>query len=80
MIFIIALIGFSGFIIFYVLFASAIIYHLRAYVLPGWTAGRISIMIFIAVSLVLVAMALFYFIKIPWEAYAECPPFICVID
>ncbi len=80
MTFTIAALGFSGFILFYALFASAIVYHLRAYVLPGWTAGRISIIIFIAVSLILFALALFYFFRIPWDVYAECPPFICVID
>ncbi|MBI2096948.1 MAG: hypothetical protein HYT40_02225 [Candidatus Sungbacteria bacterium] len=80
MTFTIAAIGFSGFVLFYALFASAIIYHLRAYVLPGWTAGRISIIIFLILSLILLYLALFYFLKTPWGLYAGCPLFNCVTD
>lgn len=65
----IALLGFLAFIIFYMVIASAIIYHLNAFSLPSWTGRRISLVIFILLSLVLIGIALLYFFKIPWDSY-----------
>ncbi|MBI2054707.1 MAG: hypothetical protein HYT39_01255 [Candidatus Sungbacteria bacterium] len=64
-----ALLGFGIFVLIYAFFASAIVYHLRAYTLPGWSMGRIGIIIFILLSLILLALAISAFRQVPWDSY-----------
>ena len=61
---------FIAFTLVYFFFAGAIIYHLSAYTLPGWTMGRVSIILFVVLSIVLYALAIYFFLQIPWNTYA----------
>lgn len=65
-----ALLGFGIFTLIYVFFAAAIVYHLRVYTLPGWSLGRIGIMVFIGASILLFASAAYAFLQVPWDLYA----------
>jgi hypothetical protein len=57
--------GFALFSLLYLIIASAIIYHLRAYSIPGHIAPHISIFIFTALSVALWLFALFFLFKLP---------------
>lgn len=69
MMFFLVSLGFGVFTLIYVFFAAAIVYHLRAYSLPGWSVGRIGVILFILISLVLFAFAAAAFLRVPWDAY-----------
>ncbi|OHA01644.1 MAG: hypothetical protein A3C11_03390 [Candidatus Sungbacteria bacterium RIFCSPHIGHO2_02_FULL_49_12] len=69
MTFVIAITAFLGFIIFYIVFASAVVYHLNAFSLPTWTGRRISLIIFTLLSLILAGIATTYFFQVPWDSY-----------
>ncbi|MBI3627388.1 MAG: hypothetical protein HY220_01375 [Candidatus Sungbacteria bacterium] len=69
MIFTISLILFSIFILGYLLFGLAILYHLRAYILPNWYLARTVSGLFIGISIVFLLLAAFYFFQIPWASY-----------
>lgn len=64
----IAFIGYCLFLLVYTLMGSAVIYHLRAYSLPTWSLGRISIVGFVVLSAVLITFATYFFFRIPWES------------
>lgn len=70
LIFIAAWIGFVVFAVLYASFSAAIIYHLRAYTLPGWNAGRVSITVFLLFSILLFLLAVYFFFQIPWDRIA----------
>lgn len=55
--------GFLIFILVYLFFAGAIIYHLRAYTLPGWTMGKIGVVVFILFSILLFVFASYAFLQ-----------------
>lgn len=63
-----ALLCYLLFLGIYGFFGISAIYHLRQYSLPGWSGGRISIAIFILLSLFLIGLSLFAFFRIPWDA------------
>lgn len=60
-----ALIIFNLLITVYVVFALAILYHLKKYRWPGDLNG-LSAVVFVAGSIFLVGLAAFFFINFPW--------------
>lgn len=46
--------------------SAAAIYHLRSYTLPGWSAPKIVIPIYVAISLIFIGFALNAFLRIPF--------------
>lgn len=63
------LIGLFLFTAMYVSIAAAVIYHLNAYVLPGWNAGRVSIWVFTVLALSLFGCAAYFFFQVPWNNF-----------
>lgn len=63
--FIIASLIFIIFGVFYALFSSAIIYHLRQYTLPGYPAPRLIIALFLTLSVLLGGLAFYFLWHIP---------------
>ena len=49
--------------------AAAVIWHLHKYTLPGWTAAKAVVPAYLGLSLTLLALALYSFLRIPWSAY-----------
>ena len=47
-------------------FSAAVIYHLRTFTLPGWSAPRVVIPVYIALALLFVGLALRAFFRIPF--------------
>lgn len=64
--FLAALIIFNFLITVYVVFALAILYHLKKYRWPGDLNIK-SAMIFIVGSLFFIGLAFFFFITLPWQ-------------
>lgn len=54
----------------YLFFSGAIIFHLRAYTLPGWSGGRIGVLVFTVLSIVLFGLLIYSFLTAPWSAFA----------
>lgn len=54
------------FTVVYLFLAGAIIFHLKAYTLPGWSGGRIGILVFVLTSLALFLMLIASFLRAPW--------------
>lgn len=71
MIFTLALIGFFLFTMIFFLVAGAIIYHINAYTLPGWTMGRTSIIVFCILAAILFLSAAYSFYQVPWEEFEK---------
>lgn len=46
--------------------SAAAIYHLWSYTLPGWSAPKIVIPIYVAISLIFIGFALNAFLRIPF--------------
>lgn len=49
-----------------VFFSAAIIYHLRHFTLPGWTAARIAVPVYLALAAIFFGLALYSFLTIPF--------------
>ena len=62
----------SGFLILftigYLFFAGAIIFHLRAYTLPGWSGGKVGVFVFTLLSILLFGLLLYSFLTAPWQS------------
>lgn len=69
MIFLLALSGFFLFTLVFCLVSGAIIYHINAYTLPGWTLGRTAITVFVITSAILLASAGYSFLHVPWNSF-----------
>lgn len=67
MAFLAAALGFGLFLFFYALAASAVVYHLNAFSLPGWTGRRVSIAVFVILSAILAGLAVIFFFQVPWD-------------
>lgn len=63
--FILTAIAFGLFTILYGLFASAILYHLRQYTLPGRPAPHIIIIVFLFLSGLFWLFGLYFLMKLP---------------
>lgn len=64
--FIAILVFFIVFTVLYVLFAAAIIYHLRQYTLPGHPTSKIVISIFLFLATLFWLFSLTFLFKIPY--------------
>ncbi|MEK7108642.1 MAG: hypothetical protein AAB844_00820 [Patescibacteria group bacterium] len=51
------------------LLSAAVIYHLRQYTLPGWTAAKLVIPLYLILASLLLIVALAYFLRVPWADY-----------
>ena len=51
------------------LVATAVLWHLSKYTLPGWTAAKAVVPAYLVLEMALLAMALYSFLKISWSAY-----------
>lgn len=63
---------FTLFLIFsggWLFFALSVIYHLRQYSLPGWTAPRFVVPVFVGVAVLLFSTALYFLFSIPYSAF-----------
>lgn len=60
-----AAIGFVLFSLLYGIVSAAIIYHLRAFSIPGHNAPRVAILVFSALSAALWLCALFFLLNLP---------------
>lgn len=61
------------FIIFiglWIFFTAAVIFHLRKYTLPGWSAPKLVLPIFFVLSAILFLFALYFFFRIPLSTVA----------
>lgn len=60
---------FFAFTITYALLSAAVFYHLFQYTLPGWTAARIVVPIFLVLSAALFLLTVYFFFGTPWEYF-----------
>ncbi|OGZ44310.1 MAG: hypothetical protein A3J55_03370 [Candidatus Ryanbacteria bacterium RIFCSPHIGHO2_02_FULL_45_17b] len=65
----IALILYSIFIVGYGALAAALVYHVRTYTIPE-DSLHTFIIPFLTLSLVLIILSLYFFLRIPWDTFA----------
>lgn len=49
--------------------SAAVIYHLRQYTLPDWTAAKLVIPLYAVLAAFILTVALVYFLRVPWADY-----------
>ncbi|OGZ93752.1 MAG: hypothetical protein A3A28_00690 [Candidatus Sungbacteria bacterium RIFCSPLOWO2_01_FULL_47_32] len=52
-------------------FASAALYHLKKYAMPGWTAPRLVVPLFFSLSLLFFLLSLYFLFTMPRTRGAE---------
>lgn len=59
-------------------FAAAVIHHLRSYTLPSWIMAKFVVLIYLALSFLFLAFAVYFFLRIPNEVFDmfTLPPMI----
>ncbi|MFY9461931.1 MAG: hypothetical protein WAP51_01880 [Candidatus Sungiibacteriota bacterium] len=60
---------FAVFVLVYAFLVASVLYHLRQYTLPGWTATRIVVPIFFIISTIFLAFATYFFFTTSWEQF-----------
>lgn len=65
------LIFFAAFILADTFFVVAVFYHLKNYTLPGWSAPKIILPVFVLFTLIFMGFAVYFFNKIPYEEVAK---------
>ena len=66
--FIIFLLIFLLFLALWLFFSFAVIYHLRRYSFPGWTAARLVVPLFFLLSFFFFFVAAYFLFTIPYAA------------